>query len=110
MATRFTGEVTRAGVLAYALATAEAAGPARVLVGLAGQGRRAARAESAVLANGEVVGQVTSGVLSPTLGHPIALALVAPEYAAEGTALAADVRGTALPMTVVKTPFYSRKR
>ena len=93
-----------------ALAAAEAAGPARVLVGLAGQGRRAARAESAVLANGEVVGQVTSGVLSPTLGHPIALALVAPEHAAEGTELAADVRGTALPMTVVKTPFYSRKR
>lgn len=93
-----------------ALAAQASTQPSRMLVGLAGEGRRAARAGSSVLAGETEVGVVTSGVLSPTLGHPIALALVAPTYASEGTALAADVRGTALPMTVVPTPFYSRPR
>lgn len=89
---------------------AQSEAPARTLIGLAGEGRRAARAGSAVLADGVPVGEVTSGVLSPTLGHPIALALVDPAHAAEGTVLSADVRGTALPMTVVPRPFYSRPR
>lgn len=81
----------------------------RTLVGLAGEGRRAARAGSPVLAGGAEVGQITSGVLSPTLGHPIALAYVRPELAAAGTGLQADVRGKLLPMTVVPLPFYKRK-
>src|SRR5690606_35261599 len=52
------------------------AGPpeaARVLVGLSSEGRRAGRSHYPVLdADGAVVGEVTSGALSPTLGHPIA--------------------------------------
>lgn len=85
-----------------------AAGPrpgAPVLVGLAGEGRRAARAGYPVLRDGAVVGEVTSGALSPTLGHPIAMARVAPESAEPGTGLVVDVRGSALPMTVVALPF-----
>lgn len=80
-----------------------------VLVGLAGEGRRAARAGSTVKdAEGREVGAITSGVLSPTLGHPIAMALVDPACAETGTALVADVRGKDLPMTVVDLPFYQR--
>lgn len=93
--------------------TAVAAGPsaeARVLVGLAAEGRRAARAGYAVLRGGEVVGEVTSGALSPTLGHPIAMAYVDPAASAAGTPLELDVRGTAVPASVVSLPFYSRKR
>ena len=94
----------------------------RVLIALAGLGRRAARAGYPVLGpDGRQVGSVTSGLLSPTLGHPIALALVepaclaSPELTGEpawpvGTELAVDVRGKALPMTVVAPPFYSRSR
>ena len=89
---------------------AQAEAATRTLVGLVGEGRRAARAGSAVLAGGQPVGIVTSGVLSPTLGYPIALALVDRSVSAEGTLLAADVRGTELPMHVVPTPFYSRNR
>jgi len=83
----------------------------RVLVGLAGEGRRAARAGYAVKdAAGTEVGIVTSGILSPTLGHPIALAYVEASQAEVGTELNADVRGKPLPMTVVDLPFYTRSR
>lgn len=88
------------------------AGPADgapVLVGLAAEGRRAARAGYDVLdADGARIGVVTSGALSPTLGYPIAMAMIDPASAAVGTALAIDVRGTALPARVVPLPFYTR--
>jgi aminomethyltransferase len=88
-----------------------AAADAPVLVGLVSDGRRAGRAGYAVLdAGGAVVGEVTSGALSPTLGHPVALALVGPAHAAPGTELAIDVRGTAIPATVTQPPFYRRTK
>lgn len=80
----------------------------RVLVGLAGEGRRAARAGYAVMNEGKEVGSITSGILSPTLGHPIAMAFVDPGVAAVGTSLSVDVRGKALDVTVVELPFYKR--
>jgi aminomethyltransferase len=80
-----------------------------VLVGLVADGRRAGRAGYAVLdADGVPVGEVTSGALSPTLGHPIAMAFVPPALAEPGTALAIDVRGTRIPATVTALPFYRR--
>lgn len=92
-----------------ALAQAAAAQPARVLAGLSGQGRRAARAGNTVLnAAGEPVGVITSGALSPTLGRPIALAYLDREEAVEGRALSVDVRGTRLPFDVTPYPFYQR--
>ena len=83
---------------------------ARVLVGLASEGKRAGRAGYPVLRGDQVVGEVTSGALSPTLGHPIAMAYVDADASALGTELALDVRGTAIPATVVSLPFYSRKK
>ena len=65
------------------------------LVALAGGGRRAARAGCTVFREGRRVGTITSGLLSPTLGHPIALALL---------------RGRIYPMRVVAAPFYRRPR
>lgn len=88
----------------------------RVLVGLTAEGRRAARADYTLHAPaagdelGRVVGVVTSGVLSPTLGHPVAMAMVDPEFAELGTKLVANIRGTGLDYTVTKLPFYSRTR
>ncbi|MGR6741373.1 glycine cleavage system aminomethyltransferase GcvT [Microbacterium sp. F1-18] len=91
--------------------TKRASASAPVLVGLVSEGRRAGRAGYAVLGpDGERVGEVTSGALSPTLGHPIAMAYVAPEHAAPGTELALDVRGTRIPATVTPLPFYRRKK
>ena len=92
-------------------AAADAGSDAPVLVGLVAAGRRAGRAGYAVVdADGERVGEVTSGALSPTLGHPIAMAFVSPAHAAPGTELALDVRGTRIPATVTTLPFYRRKK
>ena len=84
------------------------AGPKRKLVGLTLDGKRIARQGSPVLIDGKPVGEVTSGTLSPTLGRSIAMAYVDAAHAAEGTAVAVDLKGTALPATVVKLPFYKR--
>ena len=82
----------------------------RVLVGLRGEGRRAARADYPVCdaAGHNVVGTVTSGALSPTLGYPIALAYVDAGLAEPGTELTVDVRGRKEPFVVVAFPFYRR--
>jgi len=55
--------------------------------------------------SGQKVGQVTSGLLSPTLDQPIALAYVRPDCAAPGAELRAIVRGKPVPMAVSPTPF-----
>ncbi|CAB1128925.1 aminomethyltransferase (glycine cleavage system protein T) [Candidatus Hydrogenisulfobacillus filiaventi] len=81
----------------------------RRLVGLAPQGA-IARSGAAVGLGERVVGRVTSGTHSPTLGHPIALALVEAEAAALGTPLWVEVRGRRVPAPVVPTPFYRRPR
>jgi aminomethyltransferase len=89
----------------------DAAPGAPVLVGLAAEGRRAGRAGYAVVdQDGTVLGEITSGALSPTLGHPIAMAYVAPSSAEEGTAVFLDVRGTRIPATVTALPFYRRTK
>ncbi|KRD43452.1 glycine cleavage system protein T [Cellulomonas sp. Root930] len=88
--------------------------PARVLVGLEGLGRRAARhgypVKHSTAADAPTVGTVTSGAPSPTLGHPVAMAYVTPEVSAPGTELAVDVRGRFEPVRVVALPFYRRPR
>jgi aminomethyltransferase len=84
---------------------------APVLVGLAAEGRRAGRAGYAVVdADGTPLGEITSGALSPTLGHPIAMAYIDPSSAEEGTAVFLDVRGTRIPATVTALPFYRRTK
>lgn len=79
----------------------------RVIVGLRGTGRRAARAGSRLFIGEAEVGEITSGQLSPTLGFPIALAYVDRNYASEGTEVEADVRGKRQPMVITPRPFYS---
>ncbi|QJU53949.1 glycine cleavage system aminomethyltransferase GcvT [Herbiconiux sp. KACC 21604] len=91
----------------------DAPGGAPVLVGLVAEGKRAARAGYEVFASddsAEAVGVVTSGALSPTLGHPIALAYVSPEFAAPGTELSVDIRGKRLAYRTAPHPFYRRKK
>ena len=82
----------------------------RKLVGLKGLGRRAARSHYPVLKDGNVVGEVTSGQPSPTLGYPVAMAYVDVEHAAPGTALDIDLRGKTEPFEVVALPFYKRQK
>jgi aminomethyltransferase len=91
-----------------ALERQTAAGVDRRLVGLKLQGRAIARHGYAVLQNGAVVGEVTSGTWSPTLGEAIALAYVPAAAAKVGTELAVEIRGRQEPALVVKRPFYRR--
>ena len=58
-----------------------------------------------VNAQGEAVGEVTSGLLAPTVDQPIAMAYVSPAHAQPGSALNALVRGKPVPMEVVAMPF-----
>lgn len=82
-----------------------AEGTSRKSVGLTLEGRLPAREGAEVYAGDARVGTVTSGGFSPTLGHPIALAIVDWAHAAAGTALSVDVRGKRLPARVAPTPF-----
>ncbi len=91
-----------------ALERQTAAGLQRRLVGLRLEGRAIARHGYPVLRDGVVVGEVTSGTWSPTLGQAIALAYVPAGAAKLGTALAVEIRGKAEPAVVVKRPFYRR--
>ena len=57
---------------------------------------------------GEAIGELTSGVLSPSLMKGIALAYLPAAYAKVGTELEIDVRGRKFPAVVVKKPFYKK--
>lgn len=97
----FTGRV--------ALEKAKAAGLARTLVGIEMVDRGIARDGYRCCTDaGEVIGVVTSGSPSPTLGKNIALAFVPPALAALGTAIYVEIRGQKCKAHVVPTPFYKR--
>lgn len=90
-----------------------AAGAPTRRVGLAIEGRMAAREGAKVLSGEAEVGSVTSGGFSPSLERPIAMAYVPVELATPGTPLSIDVRGRKLAASVVSMPFvphrYHRK-
>jgi aminomethyltransferase len=54
---------------------------------------------------GQPVGEVTSGLLGPTVDKPVAMAYVKAECAAPGTRINAIVRGKIVPMEVTSMPF-----
>ena len=70
------------------------------------QGRHIARHGYKVLFEGEIVGEITSGTLAPTLGKAIALAYVPQSLSKIGQTLEIEIRGKFYPATVVKKPFY----
>ncbi len=91
-----------------ALAAVKAAGLSRRLVGLEVDAPRVARHDWDVLDPlGAVVGRVTSGTASPTLGRNIALAYVPAASAANGSAHSLRSGTATLPARVVPRPFYT---
>jgi glycine cleavage system T protein (aminomethyltransferase) len=82
---------------------------AKVLVGLVSEGKRAGRAGYDVLNSEGVVGVITSGALSPTLGYPIAMAYVDAALSGPGTLVDIDVRGSRVAATVTSLPFYKKE-
>jgi len=59
-----------------------------------------------VSADGGVIGELASGVLSPTLMTGIGMAYLPAEFSKIGTPLQIEVRGRLFPAQVVKKPFY----
>jgi aminomethyltransferase len=87
--------------------------PVRKLVGLVAEGKRAARADYPLYADSESIvqiGIITSGALSPTLGYPVAMGYLETEFSKIGNTVSVDIRGTRLPMTITKLPFYKRSK
>ena len=92
---------------ARVLAQLDGAQPvARKRVGLIAKERVPVR-EPAPLENmdGQRIGQVTSGLLAPSIDQPIAMAYVDADLAVPGAEVFAIVRGKPVPMTVSATPF-----
>jgi aminomethyltransferase len=81
-------------------------GPAKTRIGLKLDGKRTPRQNMAVRRGDQIVGEITSGCLSPTLGYPIAMAYVPPEQAEVGTTLNVDFGRKQVDAEVVKLPFY----
>ena len=54
---------------------------------------------------GQRIGEVTSGLLGPTIDKPVAMGYVVPTFTALGTRINAIVRGKPVPMEVVAMPF-----
>ena len=54
---------------------------------------------------GTLIGEVTSGLLGPSVNQPVAMGYVTPEFAAIGSLVHAIVRGKSVPMKVCATPF-----
>ncbi|WP_053843024.1 glycine cleavage system aminomethyltransferase GcvT [Paracidovorax avenae] len=75
-------------------------------VGLVARERVPVREHTALQStDGTAIGEVTSGLLGPSVNRPVAMGYVAPEFAAVGTVVHAIVRGKAVPMEVSPMPF-----
>ena len=92
-----------------ALIRLKEAGVQRRLAGFVMEERGIPRSHYQVLHDGEVVGEVTSGTMSPTLGQGIGTALVRAMYARVGTELRVDIRGKLVKARVVPSPFVPRR-
>ncbi len=84
-------------------------GLTRRLVGLVMTQPGIPRQGYAIVHDGQVVGTVTSGTKSPTLGKAIGLGYVANTLGAVGTQLGIDIRGRVVSAEVVPLPFYRRE-
>lgn len=92
------------------LETQKVKGVSKRLVGLEMLERGIARHGYPVLSDGKVVGEVTSGTKSPTLGKAIALAYVPKKLAKVGQKLEVEIRGKNYAAIVVKRPFYRSQK
>jgi aminomethyltransferase len=91
-----------------ALAGVDAEGPAETLTGLVMSERGVPREGYPVeTPDGEQIGEVTSGTMSPTLGDPIALAYLPQEYAGSDRTVRIVVRDEPKKARITTTPFLS---
>jgi len=82
---------------------------ARIRVGLLVEGAPARDGAEILGPDGAVIGKITSGGFSPSLGRAIAMGFVPPAFSAPGTKLAVSVRGRAQRAEVAPLPFVSHR-
>ncbi|MCB0474097.1 MAG: glycine cleavage system aminomethyltransferase GcvT [Flavobacteriaceae bacterium] len=101
--TKFTKDFTNS----EALKKQKEQGTERKLVGFELDERGIPRHEYEIVdAEGNKIGVVTSGTMSPSLKKGIGMGYVPVDYAVPGSKIFIQIRKTAIPATVVKLPFY----
>ena len=82
----------------------------RQRIGLQLIDRGIARENSRIYLDDQEVGFTTSGTYSPTLGYPIAMAIIDKPFIGEDLIYQIDVRGKKLKAKQTTLPFYKRKK
>src|SRR5216110_3849715 len=67
------------------------------------------RPHYAVFENGERIGEVTSGTLSPSLNWGVGMAYVSAAHAKIGSKIDIEIRGQKFPATIEKKPLYKKQ-
>jgi aminomethyltransferase len=84
-------------------------GPAQKLVAFRMEGKGPPpRPHYSVFSNGERIGEVTSGTLSPSLNYGIGMAYLSAPHTKIGTKIEIEIRGQKFPATIEKKPLYKK--
>jgi len=93
-----------------ALEEQKAAGITKRLVGFELSERGIPRQHYPILdSEGNEIGEVTSGTMSPMLGKGIGMGYVSSEHAALGTEIFIGIRNKRVAASLVRLPFYKKK-
>ena len=108
---RRTGGARAGGFPGFHKVLAQLADPTQLTrkrVGLKALERVPVRDHTALHAlRGEMIGEVSSGLLGPSINQPVAMGYVSPEFSSIGTQVNAMVRGKPVPMQVCAMPFVA---
>lgn len=85
-------------------------GVTRRLVGFESTGQAIPRQHYTISADGQRLGEVTSGTFAPFLRRPLGMGYVPLEFSSVGADLGIEVRGKIAQARVVRLPFYKRPR
>jgi len=67
------------------------------------------RPHYSVFEDGERIGEVTSGTLSPSLNWGIGMAYISVPHATIGNTIDIEIRGQKFPATIEKKPLYKKQ-
>jgi aminomethyltransferase len=91
-----------------ALVAQKAEGVQRRLVGLVLKERGFPRHGYPIVSNGQEVGEITSGTVSPSIGVGVAMGYVPTGLASAGTEVGIRIRKELIPAMVQRPPFYTQ--
>ncbi len=85
-------------------------GAGRRFIGMLPQGRAPVRTGTEIcLEDGKTIGRVTSGLVAPSVGAPIAMGYIDRDYASPGTQISLLLRGKHVPAEVIRLPFVKHR-